>query len=211
MRATPPSLRMSAGTRSSAITAHGARLLRDLRLLGVGDVHDHAALQHLGEADLQLVRRRALPGSAPLAELRSPPCFFPLISSPSGPLAGALDVNRPRPSRRPPRAFANHLAEPAHRRADLRLVGLPDREPQPARGPAVAVELEARRDEHALAQRVGDAPRASRAARAARARAGARPRASVHVAPSGSSFARLSSSASRRARSRLRCAARWRS
>ena len=52
MRATPPSLRMSAGTRSSAITDGGAGVLGDLRLLGVGDVHDDAALEHLGEADV---------------------------------------------------------------------------------------------------------------------------------------------------------------
>ena len=32
----------------------GAGVLGDLRLLGRGHVHDHAALQHLGEADLQL-------------------------------------------------------------------------------------------------------------------------------------------------------------
>src|SRR3954464_7087853 len=61
MRATPPSRRMSAGTRSSAITAHAPAssaifacpgLFRDLRLLGVDHVHDHAALQHLGQAAL---------------------------------------------------------------------------------------------------------------------------------------------------------------
>ena len=42
--------RMSAGTRSSAITAHGAGGLGDTRLVGGDDVHDHAALEHLGEA-----------------------------------------------------------------------------------------------------------------------------------------------------------------
>ena len=52
MRATPPSARMSAGTRSSAITAAAPGVLGDLRLGGVGDVHDDAALEHLGEADL---------------------------------------------------------------------------------------------------------------------------------------------------------------
>jgi hypothetical protein len=31
---------------------HGSRVLRDLGLLGVDDVHDHAALEHLGEAAL---------------------------------------------------------------------------------------------------------------------------------------------------------------
>ena len=44
MRATPPSRRMSAGTRSSAIG--------DLRLLGVDDIHDDATAQHLGQTAL---------------------------------------------------------------------------------------------------------------------------------------------------------------
>jgi hypothetical protein len=52
MRATPPSRRMSAGTRSSAITGGGAGLLGDPRLVGVDDVHDHAALEHLGQPGL---------------------------------------------------------------------------------------------------------------------------------------------------------------
>ena len=56
IRATPPSRRMSAGTRSSAITAHGAGVLGDHGLLGVDDVHDHAALEHLGEAALDAHR-----------------------------------------------------------------------------------------------------------------------------------------------------------
>ena len=43
---------MSAGTRSSAMTAHGAGVLGDPRLLGVRDVHDDAALEHLGETAL---------------------------------------------------------------------------------------------------------------------------------------------------------------
>ena len=56
MRATPPSRRMSAGTRSSAITAAGPGVLGDLRLLGVDDVHDDAALEHLGQAGLDAER-----------------------------------------------------------------------------------------------------------------------------------------------------------
>ena len=52
MRATPPSRRMSAGTRSSAMTAHAPGVLGDHGLLGVDDVHDDAALEHLGEAAL---------------------------------------------------------------------------------------------------------------------------------------------------------------
>ena len=38
-----------------------AGLLGELGLLGRGHVHDHAALQHLGEADLDLVGRRSAP------------------------------------------------------------------------------------------------------------------------------------------------------
>src|SRR3954449_7067729 len=76
IRATPPSRRMSAGARSGAMNAGGpappavlvvsgvggaapeamagggARVLGDLRVLGVDDVHDHAALEHLGQAGL---------------------------------------------------------------------------------------------------------------------------------------------------------------
>ena len=92
MRATPPSRRMSAGTRSSAMTAHGAGVLGDLGLLGGDDVHDDAALQHLGEAPLDAGRCRCcdssvMPhsrtfvrpirrgaGSAALAVLRSDTC-----------------------------------------------------------------------------------------------------------------------------------------
>ena len=37
----------------------GAGVLGDLRLLGVRDVHDHAALQHLREPDLELERLRS--------------------------------------------------------------------------------------------------------------------------------------------------------
>src|SRR6185503_12920687 len=39
---------------------HGARVLGDLRLLRGRDVHDHAALQHLGEAGLEGQRSRLL-------------------------------------------------------------------------------------------------------------------------------------------------------
>jgi hypothetical protein len=35
---------------------HGAGVLGDPRLLGIDDVHDHAALQHLGEAALHAHR-----------------------------------------------------------------------------------------------------------------------------------------------------------
>ena len=50
MRATPPAARMSAGTRSSAMTATAPASSAILRLLGGDDVHDDAALEHLGEA-----------------------------------------------------------------------------------------------------------------------------------------------------------------
>ena len=50
MRATPPWARMSEGTRSRAITAHGTGIFGDLGLFGVGDVHDDAAFEHVGEA-----------------------------------------------------------------------------------------------------------------------------------------------------------------
>ena len=49
MRDTPPAARMSAGMRSSAMTAHGAGVLGDARLFRGGHVHDDAALEHLGE------------------------------------------------------------------------------------------------------------------------------------------------------------------
>ena len=52
IRATPPSRRMSAGTRSSAMTDDGAGVLGDLGLLGVDDVHDHAAAQHVRQPPL---------------------------------------------------------------------------------------------------------------------------------------------------------------
>ena len=50
MRATPPSRRMSDGTRSSAMTATAPASSAILACVGVDDVHDDAALEHLGEA-----------------------------------------------------------------------------------------------------------------------------------------------------------------
>ena len=50
MRATPPSRRMSAGTRSSAITAAAPASSATDRLLGRDHVHDHPALEHLRQA-----------------------------------------------------------------------------------------------------------------------------------------------------------------
>ena len=56
MRATPPSRRMSAGTRSSAITATAPASSATRACSGVDDVHDDAAPQHLGEAALHARR-----------------------------------------------------------------------------------------------------------------------------------------------------------
>ena len=42
IRETPPAARMSAGMRSSVNHRAGAGILRDFRLFGRGDVHDHA-------------------------------------------------------------------------------------------------------------------------------------------------------------------------
>ena len=52
IRATPPAARMSAGMRSSAMTATAPGFLRDDGLLRRDDVHDDAALEHLREPAL---------------------------------------------------------------------------------------------------------------------------------------------------------------
>ena len=65
MRATPPSRRMSEGTRSSAITATAPASSAMRACSARGDVHDHAALEHLGQARLE--RRR-------VSRLLSRPC-----------------------------------------------------------------------------------------------------------------------------------------
>src|ERR1035438_7183622 len=68
IRATPPSLRISAlGSAATTLAYIGRhtlqrhhrrcpRILRDLGLLGVGDVHDDAALEHLRQPDLHSKR-----------------------------------------------------------------------------------------------------------------------------------------------------------
>ena len=53
IRATPPSRRMSAGTRSRAITATAPASSAIRAWVCVGDVHDDAALEHLGQSGLQ--------------------------------------------------------------------------------------------------------------------------------------------------------------
>ena len=58
IRDTPPWARMSAGTRSSAMTATAPASSAILRLLRRDDVHDHAALEHLGHAALDARRCR---------------------------------------------------------------------------------------------------------------------------------------------------------
>ena len=52
IRATPPCARMSAGHALERHDGHRAGVLGDLRLLRRDDVHDHAALEHLGHAAL---------------------------------------------------------------------------------------------------------------------------------------------------------------
>ena len=54
MRLTPPAARMSAGMRSSAMTAHAPASSAMRGLLGGGDVHDDAALEHLGQLAVEL-------------------------------------------------------------------------------------------------------------------------------------------------------------
>ena len=56
MRATPPSAPDVGGHALERHHGGGAGVLGDLRLLGVDDVHDDAALEHLGEADLHAER-----------------------------------------------------------------------------------------------------------------------------------------------------------
>ncbi|MDQ0575559.1 hypothetical protein QFZ29_001782 [Agromyces albus] len=56
MRATPP---LGADVGGDALEGHhgdGASVFGDARLLGGDDVHDDAALQHLGEAALDTAR-----------------------------------------------------------------------------------------------------------------------------------------------------------
>ena len=52
IRDTPPCARMSAGTRSSAMTATAPASSAILACSGGDDVHDHAAFEHLGHATL---------------------------------------------------------------------------------------------------------------------------------------------------------------
>src|SRR3972149_4035722 len=57
--AAPSPLRRSASPPSRALQPHhgeGARLLGDARLIGRRDVHDYAALEHLGQPHLHLPR-----------------------------------------------------------------------------------------------------------------------------------------------------------
>ena len=53
MRATPPCARMSAGTRSRAITATAPASSAIFGLVGGDHVHDDAALEHLGQTSLE--------------------------------------------------------------------------------------------------------------------------------------------------------------
>ena len=60
IRATPPAARMSAGHALQRHDRGGAGGLGDPRLLGGDHVHDHAALEHLGEAGLDAESARFL-------------------------------------------------------------------------------------------------------------------------------------------------------
>ena len=52
------------GGEREVLTRDGARLLGDARLLNVHDIHDDAALEHLGEANLGAGRVARQPGTA---------------------------------------------------------------------------------------------------------------------------------------------------
>ena len=72
----PRNATLGADVRGDPLEGHhraGAGLLGDPRLLGGGDVHDHAALEHLGEAGLD-PECRAL-GHAPRIDQQRPVTF----------------------------------------------------------------------------------------------------------------------------------------
>ena len=125
MRATPPSRRMSAGTRSSAITAHGAGVLGDQRLLGVDDVHDDAALEHLGEPALD-AHRAGLAHAAVLRHAVSVARWLRAAPAPAAAGSGRRPIVRPAPAAAAPsvgRLVAPSAAASAGRRRRRR--GLP--------------------------------------------------------------------------------------
>ena len=60
-----PRARMSRGHALQRHHRRRARVLGDLRLLGVGDVHDDAALEHLGQADVLAIRESSVRSAPP--------------------------------------------------------------------------------------------------------------------------------------------------
>src|SRR5262245_6557800 len=151
MRATPPSLRMSAGTRSSAITAAAPASSAIFACSGV--------VTSMITPPFSISARPTL-SSKVVAPCRSPPFFFWLISLLLAVrVAPALSSDRDRRAARCAGAgcepLAHHAPEAPHPLADRVLVGLRDREAEAPRRPAVVVELEAGGDQHAGAERVG--------------------------------------------------------
>ena len=150
IRATPPSRRMSAGTRSSAITAAAPACLGDLRLLGVDDVHDDAALQHLRQAHFQTKRLGHQHGCIPPSIGFFPRSCVSIRPHTTGAARAALDplctCRMASPSSAIPVGMSRRL-DPRDRKADV--------------GPVLALRIEvlARRDSDAARRgRLGDAP-----------------------------------------------------
>ena len=67
MRATPPSRADVGGHALERHDGAGAGVFGDLGLLGVGDVHDDAALEHVGETALYTHRPDVAHGIPPLS------------------------------------------------------------------------------------------------------------------------------------------------
>ena len=77
MRATPPSLPDVGRHALERHHRHRARVLGDAGLGGVDDVHDHAALEHLGQARLEPQGSRPRVASSTLLPLAPPGCRLP--------------------------------------------------------------------------------------------------------------------------------------
>ncbi len=91
MRATPPSRRMSAGDPFERHHRGGAGVLGDLRLLGVDDVHDDAAPQHLRETPLDAGGT----GGALVGHARSVPARLSAFGAPFATCAAAVQPPAP--------------------------------------------------------------------------------------------------------------------
>ena len=156
MRATPPSLRMSDGTRSSAITAQAPASSAIFACSGV--VTSMMTPPFSISARPTLSSKASAPvraGAVPVAVLRI--VLLAHRELLQGMDAWNLDVDAHRARRAPAaRAVLAHRApERRDTAADRRLVRGGDREAQAARRAAVVVELRARREEHAGARRLG--------------------------------------------------------